>query len=57
MSLFVARQTPTAPGVMYFSSEQHFPQIVRLSLYFTIHHNFAVYEHAISEIVGGNTQK
>ena len=42
---------------MYFSSEQHFPQIVRLSLYFTIHHNFAVYEHAISEIVGGNTQK
>ena len=42
---------------MHFPSEQQFPQVVRLSPYLTIHHNFAIYEHAISEIVNGNTQK
>lgn len=57
MTLFVGRQKPPAPGVMLFPSEQQFPQVVRLSLYFTIHHNFAIYEHAIREIVSSGTQK
>ena len=42
-----------APGVMYFPNESSFPQIMRLSPFLTMHHNYKVYEDSISSITSG----
>ena len=39
---------------MFFPSEEQFPNVMRLSPYVTIHHNYRVYEQTISNIVDGH---
>lgn len=51
---FASDIIPLAPGIMYFKSEEQFPQIMRLSPYLCSHHNFRVYEKSIDRILSKN---
>ena len=42
-----------APGIMYFKDESEFPQVMRLSPFLTIHHNYKVYEDSVTAITDG----
>ena len=42
-----------APGIMYFKDESEFPQVMRLSPFLTIHHNYKVYEDSVASITDG----
>ena len=38
---------------MYFRDESEFPQVMRLSPFLTIHHNYKVYEDSVAAITDG----
>lgn len=37
---------------MHFETENEFPQILRLSPFIIVHHDFRTYENSINRIVG-----
>lgn len=51
-----ATKIPKAPGIMHFKTEKEFPQVLRLSPYIIIHHDFRTYENSINRIVGNSSE-